>query len=194
MAEQQGQGNRSGPVVLILAAGRGERFLRSGGTGSKLDAPLAGTPVLQHVEAAVATSGLAHVTVRQADGSGMGDTIAAGVRQTAQASGWLVLPGDLPLISPATLQAVARQLEAGRVVVPWVGQTPAHPVGFPAVCGPLLAALTGEHGARGIVKALRGLGRVMDMQVADRGAIMDVDTREDLDAVREVLRQAADGA
>lgn len=194
MAGQQEQGNGGGPVVLILAAGRGERFARSGGAGSKLDAPLAGTSVLQRVEAAAEASGLPHVTVRRADGSGMGDTIAAGVRQTAQASGWLVLPGDLPLISPATLQAVAQRLEAGRVVVPWVGQTPAHPVGFPAECGPLLAALTGEHGARGIVKEWRGLGRVLDMQVADRGAIMDVDTQEDLDAVREVLRQTADGA
>lgn len=184
----------SGAVVLILAAGRGERFLRSGGTGSKLDAALAGLPVLRHVEASVAASGLAHLTVRQADGSGMGDTIAAGVRRTAQAAGWLVLPGDLPLISPATLQAVARQLEAGRVVVPWVEQVPGHPVGFPAACGPALAALTGEHGARGIVGEWRGLGRVVDIQVADRGAIMDVDTLDDLDAVREALRQTGDGA
>jgi molybdenum cofactor cytidylyltransferase len=48
----------------------------------------------------------------------MGDSIAAGVRATADAAGWLVLPGDLPLIQPATLRAVAQALARHPVVVP----------------------------------------------------------------------------
>eukprot|EP01034_Spumella_vulgaris_P012556 gene12556-15982_t len=69
------------PVVLVLAAGRGERFAASGGTTHKLQALLAGKPVLQHVLDAVQASGLAHHVVH-ADPSrpGMGDSIAAGVR------------------------------------------------------------------------------------------------------------------
>ena len=40
----------------------------------------------------------------------MGDSIAAAVRATAQAPGWLVLPGDLPLIRPDTLRTMAAAL------------------------------------------------------------------------------------
>ena len=41
------------PVILVLASGRGERFVASGGQGSKLRALLAGKPVLEHTLAAV---------------------------------------------------------------------------------------------------------------------------------------------
>ncbi len=46
------------PTVLVLASGRGERFAASGGGTHKLQALLAGKPVLQHTLAAVAASGL----------------------------------------------------------------------------------------------------------------------------------------
>ena len=45
------------PTVLILASGRGERFKASGGTVHKLQALLAGKPVLQHTLDAVRASG-----------------------------------------------------------------------------------------------------------------------------------------
>jgi molybdenum cofactor cytidylyltransferase len=44
------------PSVLILASGRGERFKASGGTVHKLQALLAGKPVLQHTLDAVRAS------------------------------------------------------------------------------------------------------------------------------------------
>ena len=94
------------PVVLVLASGRGERFTASGGRGSKLQALLAGRPVLQHTLAAVRASGLPF-HVEDAGHPGMGDSIAAGVQATRAADGWLVLPGDLPLVAPASLRAVA---------------------------------------------------------------------------------------
>ncbi|MGH8803408.1 MAG: NTP transferase domain-containing protein, partial [Polaromonas sp.] len=46
------------PVVIVLAAGRGERFAASGGQVHKLDALLAGKRVLDHVLDAVRASGL----------------------------------------------------------------------------------------------------------------------------------------
>lgn len=46
------------PVVLVLASGRGERFIASGGTGSKLQALLGGKTVLQRTLDAVRASGL----------------------------------------------------------------------------------------------------------------------------------------
>ena len=98
------------PVVLVLASGRGERFRASGGQGSKLQAELAGKPVLEHTLAAVRASGL-RWHLEDAGHPGMGDSIAAAVRVTRDAAGWLVLPGDLPLVRPDTLQRVAQALE-----------------------------------------------------------------------------------
>ena len=46
------------PTVVVLASGRGERFIASGGAGNKLQALLAGKPVLQHTLDAVRASGL----------------------------------------------------------------------------------------------------------------------------------------
>lgn len=92
----------AGPVsVIVLAAGRGERFIASGGRMHKLDAPLAGRPVLAHVLETVRRAGFEPQLVRPPGGtSGMGESIAMGVRATPDAAGWLILPGDLPLVGP----------------------------------------------------------------------------------------------
>src|SRR5512140_2609463 len=105
------------PVVLVLASGRGDRFVASGGSGSKLQALLGGVPVLQRTLAAVRASGLPW-HLEDPGHEGMGDSIAAAVRATRDAGGWLVLPGDLPLVQPRTLQAVAAALVRQPVVVP----------------------------------------------------------------------------
>lgn len=179
----------SQPVVLVLAAGRGERFAASGGTTHKLQALLAGKPVLQHVLDAVAQSGLPHHVVH-ADPSrpGMGDSIAAGVRATADAAGWLVLPGDLPLVQPATLRAVAQALGQHAVVVPVYRGERGHPVGFAAACGTQLMALGGAQGAAPVVKA-RGATL---LAVDDVGVVTDVDTLADL-AKAELALKARQG-
>jgi len=178
------------PVVIVLAAGRGERFAASGGTTHKLDALLAGKPVRQHVLDAVQASGLPyHVVGADPSRPGMGDSIAAGVRATPDAPGWLVLPSDLPLIQPATLQAVARALagaqalSAAAVVVPLHDGRRGHPVGFTAGCGERLMALTGEQGAAPVVRAL---GATM-LAVDDVGAVTDVDTIDDLARAQALL-------
>lgn len=170
------------PVVLVLASGRGERFTASGGVGSKLQALLAGKPVLEHTLAAVRASGLPF-HVEDAGHPGMGDSIAAGVRATAGASGWLVLPGDLPLIAPSSLLAVARALETATVVLPMHGGVRGHPVGFSSVHGPALQALHGTEGAAAIVRS----GTPLRLDLADPGIVTDIDTVEDLARAERVL-------
>ena len=163
------------PVVLVLASGRGERFLASGGRGSKLQALLAGQPVLEHTLAAVRASGLPW-HVEDAGHPGMGDSIAAGVRATAQAGGWLVLPGDLPLIAPASLRAVADALQRASVVLPMHRGTRVHPVGFAREHGVALQALTGVEGAAAIVRGAQAL----KLEIDDAGVVTDIDTVADL--------------
>jgi molybdenum cofactor cytidylyltransferase len=163
------------PVVLVLASGRGERFVASGGQGSKLQALLAGRPVLEHTLAAVRASGLPF-HVEDAGHPGMGDSIAAGVRATAGAGGWLVLPGDLPLVAPASLRAVAAALAGASIVLPMHRGTRGHPVGFGVEHGPALQALHGTEGAAAIVRAAQPLRLELD----DPGIVTDIDTVEDL--------------
>ena len=70
----------SSPVVIILAAGRGERFLASGGKSHKLDALLGGQTVLAHVIRAVEAAALPWHLVRPEGGTrGMGESISLGV-------------------------------------------------------------------------------------------------------------------
>lgn len=181
------------PVVIVLASGRGERFIAAGGTGSKLRALLAGRPVLERTLDAVRGSGLPW-HVEDAGHPGMGDSIAAAVRATAQAQGWLILPGDLPLVRPGTLQAVAAALGgAVNAVQPQYQGERGHPVGFAAVCGAQLAALEGPAGAASVLRAMRAAGSVADLTVDDVGVVTDIDTPEAL-ARAEALWLARGGA
>lgn len=163
------------PVVLVLASGKGERFVASGGKGSKLQALLAGRPVIEHTLAAVRASGLPF-HVEDAGHPGMGDSIAAGVRATAEADGWLVLPADLPLVRPESLRAVAQALRRASIVLPMHQGTRGHPVGFAAEHGPALMALSGAEGAAAIVRA----GQPLKLELDDEGIVTDIDIVDDL--------------
>lgn len=176
------------PVVLVLASGRGERFTASGGQGSKLQAPLGGSTVLARTLAAVRASGLPW-HLEDAGHPGMGDSIAAAVRATAGAPGWLVLPGDLPLVQPGTLRRLARALASGSalVVLPRHQGQRGHPVGFGAACGPHLQALQGAQGAAAIVRAHAAKGEVVEMDVDDAGCVTDIDTVQDLALAQALL-------
>jgi molybdenum cofactor cytidylyltransferase len=174
------------PTVIVLASGRGERFAASGGTAHKLQALLAGKPVLQWTLDAVKASGLPW-HVEDAGHPGMGDSIAAAVRATPQAAGWLILPGDLPLVSSVSLRKVADALAGHEVVLPSHGGKRGHPVGFSARCGPHLAALEGEEGAARVVRHFLALDAVLNLELDDIGVVTDVDTVEDLQRAQALL-------
>jgi molybdenum cofactor cytidylyltransferase len=175
----------SSPVVLILASGRGARFIASGGSGSKLQARLGGKPVLEHTLDAVRASGL-QWHLEDSGHEGMGDSIAAGVRATHTASGWLVLPGDLPLVRPGTLQAVADAIATHTIAVPHHNGQRGHPVGFAASCRDALLQLTGAQGAAAVVRA-QPPGAVIHLELGDPGIVMDIDTVADLEAAERLL-------
>ena len=167
------------PTVLVLASGRGERFAASGGTGNKLQADLCGATVLERTLQAVRASGLPwHLE----DGGwpGMGDTIAAAVRATPEAAGWLVLPADLPLIQSETLRHIATEPMQGDVLVPYYHGQRAHPVRFGRACLEDLMALEGNQGAAPITIA-RG---ATELVVDDPGCVLDIDTLADLESAR----------
>jgi molybdenum cofactor cytidylyltransferase len=195
----QGMCVSSNPVVVVLAAGKGTRFA---GARHKLEQPLGRTSVLgATLSNALATElPVVVVTTRPlsalvqryvaardmvilpGDGrpEGMGDSIAAGVAARAQATGWVVLPGDMPLIEPETIAQVAAQLDSYPVVYAQHRGRRGHPVGFAAELYSELVKLSGDEGAR------RLLGRypTHGVDVRDAGALADIDTTEDLAAAQ----------
>ena len=212
---------KSRPAVIVLAAGRGERFL---GAEHKLSQVLGSSTVLgttlQHAIASqlqvvvVTTEPLAeiarrHVAARDVivlprvgvgggvgaaasagSGSaahlGMGHSIASGVSARADASGWLILPADMPLVQPATLVAVAAQLDQHAVVCAHHKGRRGHPVGFSSELYSELVMLSGDEGARRLVARYPALG----LELGDPGVLVDVDTEADLASVRQALGEA----
>lgn len=181
------------PTVLILASGRGERFLASGGTTHKLAASLGEgvdrKTVLQHTLDAVKASGLPF-HVEDAGHPGMGDSIAAAVRNTQNANGWLVLPADLPLVQAETLLRVAAALQTADVVQPVFEQAAeqlsGHPVGFARVCLDKLLKLKGNKGAAGVLVAYTAIKLIVN----DVGIITDIDTVDDLARAEVLLKRS----
>ncbi|QNK72110.1 NTP transferase domain-containing protein [Variovorax sp. PAMC28562] len=175
------------PTVIVLASGRGERFRAAGGIGSKLQSALAGQAVLVHTLDAVRASGLPW-HLEDVGHPGMGDSIAAAVRATSDAAGWLILPGDLPLVQSTTLRAVAAALSAAvHAAQPRFRGERGHPVGFAAACFAQLSALEGNLGAAPVLRALREAGAVTDVEVDDIGIVTDVDTPDALAQAERLL-------
>jgi len=163
------------PTVIVLASGRGERFRASGGTSHKLQAVVAGRTVLDHTLQRVRDCGLPFY-IEDRGHPGMGDSIAAAVKATSEAHGWLILPADLPCVQPETLQRVASALTEHPVVVPMFEGQRGHPVGFSRICGKALQALRGEQGGAQLTRQ----HTPFFMEVADSGITMDIDTVDDL--------------
>ena len=172
--------------MVVLASGRGERFIASGGRGSKLQALLAGQPVLQRTLAAVRACGLPW-HLEDAGHEGMGDSIAAGVRATRDAGGWLILPGDLPLVRADSLLKVAAALAAHSVVLPTYQGRQGHPVGFAADCRDALLLLSGPQGAALIARAQAMVNRALQLELDDPGIVTDIDTVHDLARAERML-------
>ena len=194
---------KSRPAVIVLAAGKGARFLgadhklvQSLGTGTVLGTTLRHAILSQLPLVVVTTEALADVARRSVaardvvvlpdDGPasphvfGMGYSIAAGVSARPDAPGWLILPADMPLVQPATLQTVAQQIESHPVVYAQYKGRRGHPVGFSAELYSELVLLTGDEGARRLVARYPALG----VEIDDPGVLVDVDTEADLEHLR----------
>ncbi|RXV67721.1 nucleotidyltransferase family protein [Burkholderia stabilis] len=184
---------------VLLAGGLGQRFDPSG-LHSKLLALLPdGTPVAvaaaRHLAAATAdviaivrpgaeklaillNEAGCQVVYAPDTERGMGATLAAGVRATPDATGWLVALGDMPWIAASTYEAVTRALDTDRasIIAPAHRGVRGHPVGFAAHHYEALAALDGDTGAR----TLFASAPVQLLDVDDPGILRDVDTPADL--------------
>ena len=188
------------PTIIVPAAGFGSRF---GGPVHKLEQDFDGSTVLgttvrhaiqtQLPVLVVTTAALAplvgrllatrDIVVISADEAarGMGASIAVGVAERCGASGWLVLPGDMPLVRPATMLAVAGALAQHPVAYAQYRGRRGHPVAFAAELYSELIQLIGDDGARRVMQRYPAHGQDVD----DSGVLLDVDTPKDLATLRQ---------
>ena len=112
----------------------------------------------------------------------MDNSVAAGVRATAHASAWLILPGDLPLIQASTLRQIAQAAVSLEMVVSV--RQPARPSG--TVFSRLRTWPPAPERARWRSSHRAGQ-RPSLWPVYDKGCVLNVDMREDLRWVEQLL-------
>ena len=199
---------QSRPAVVVLAAGRGSRFrglqhklMQGLGASTVLATTLSNAiatqlqvlvvtvePLAELVSRHVATRDMVVLPAADSPASqrlGMGYSIAAGVAARSDASGWLILPADMPMVQTRTLHIVANELESHAIAYAQYRGRRGHPVGFSAELYSELVMLTGDEGARRLVARYPALG----VEVDDPGVLLDVDTEDDLARVRAAQAQ-----
>lgn len=185
---------------IVLAAGLSERF----GSENKLLQAIDGLSIIRRTINLATEAGIGEIVVvtgHDADAveadiadtavtivrnatpkAGMGTSLAAGanaVRSLPDAV--IVMLGDMPFLSADTIGKITAAHAPGEgrdIVVPVHDGRRGHPVLFGAKYMPQLCALTGDTGARAILRNYPE--RVRAINVDDPGALRDIDTPEDL--------------
>ncbi|MFB6298003.1 MAG: NTP transferase domain-containing protein [Salinirussus sp.] len=185
---------------VLLAAGMGTRFE----AGNKLLAAVDGVPIVRRAARSLVVSSVAGVTavvghdaeaVRGALAGldlsirhnpdyerGQSTSVGTGV-EAARQRGWdacLFALGDMPAVSPATVDTLVGAYREGRgtVLAPAYDGMRGNPVLFDGRHYGELTAVTGDRGGRAIIEEQGTL-----VPVDDPGVRRDVDRTEDLDGL-----------
>ncbi len=199
-------------AAVVLAAGRSTRMRGP----NKLTADIDGAPLVRRVAEAVANAGLAEIIVvagherekveaalaglplrivvnrRFADG--LSTSLKAGIAALGPSiDGALVCLGDMPGIGPALIARLARAFapESGRdIVVPARDGRRGNPVLIGKRHFAAIGKLTGDVGARELIQARAEA--VVEVEVGDDGAFVDLDTPEALADYRARVAAGSD--
>ena len=112
--------------------------------------------------------------------AGMGSNLAQAVANLpAACDGVLVMLADMPYVQSQTVQAVIYEYEAEKIVAPvfWGEngvEQQGHPVLFSSQFFPELAQLSGDNGARSVLR--QHASAVISLPVSDAGILRDIDT------------------
>ncbi len=183
-------------VGVVLAAGLGSRFAAAApGAPPKMLAPIDGVPMVRRTVQSLLNGGADRcVVVVAASGAeaiglaldgltvelvinpdpsrGMFSSVVCGVSDTGESDVCVLLPGDMPFISPATIQmAIAAGENGTHTVTPRLDGHRGHPV----VCSHTLRALILSAGPDARLDHLLAQDTVLHVDVSDPGVRRDVD-------------------
>ncbi len=181
--------------IVLLAAGKGERYRAAGGEGNKLLAmypnslgepmPLLALSLSQAVatglpvrlvtrpneRAVIELARQFDVEITLIESEGSSETIAAGVRDSRHWDGWLIAPTDMGWIESHDYLHVAAALTSDDAQARMMyDNLPGHPVGFAKNYGCALSQLSGDRGARQLLDRTK-----LHVIVGHRGVIADAD-------------------
>lgn len=192
-------------AAVVLAAGQGTRFRASGGTEpSKLVAELDGVPLVRHVADAALASRAAPVVVvtghaaeavgaalagtgvrlvhNAAFATGLASSLRTGIAALPlDADGAIVLLGDMPRGTASLFDRLLAEAAAdpdADAIVPVISGRRGNPVVLSRRVFPAVARLSGDAGARHLLRA--PAMRVREVSLSDLGSRFDVDEVGDL--------------
>ncbi len=213
-AEPKPEAKPQGPRIgaLLLAAGQSQRM----GGPNKLLAELDGVPMVAHVARRLLASRarpIIAVLGNQADAvdaalgrlpvervrnpefaGGLSTSLKRGITALpSDLDGVIVCLGDMPLISGRHLDrliAAFNPLEGRAIVVPTRRGKRGNPVLWSSRFFPEMAALAGDVGAKHLIGEHAEL--VAEVEMDDDAVLVDIDTPEALDALRQRRKPAAE--
>jgi molybdenum cofactor cytidylyltransferase len=187
---------------LILAAGGSSRM----GDENKLMMPFQGKPMLNHVVNASLNSNLTQTFVVvghqsseiknlvQSDDiqcveneqweTGMASSIVAGISQLKQFNGFLILLGDMPLVTPELINEIIVHSSADKIVIPIKDGLHGNPVFFGSKFRDELLTLYGDSGAKKVIQ--NNLSSMIKIKIQSNTIFKDYDTKESLESVAGV--------
>ena len=187
---------------LILAAGGSSRM----GDENKLMMPFQGKPMLNHVVNASLNSNLTQTFVVvghqsseiknlvQSDDiqcveneqweTGMASSIVAGISQLKQFDGFLILLGDMPLVTPELINEIIFHGSADKIVIPIKDGLHGNPVFFGSKFRDELLTLYGDSGAKKVIQ--NNLSSMIKIKIQSNTIFKDYDTKESLESVAGV--------
>ena len=198
-------------AIVILAAGQSSRMGMGG--AHKLLAEFGGMPLIRrsaiaatncesryvfvvtgyrHAEIEAAIADLPVKPVHNAEfSSGMAGSLALGVAaaEADRPDGITIMLADMPALTVSDLDALIAAFRScgGRSIVrATAGGRPGNPVIFPSALYAALKSLTGDKGARELIRS-SGVP-VTDIEIGD-GALIDVDTPDAIEAAGGILRR-----
>lgn len=89
-----------------------------------------------------------------------------------------ILLGDMPYLQPGTLLTLQHLATPGAIIRPCLEGSQGHPVIFGRTMWPALEALTGNDGAKGVIKQYAAC--LNGCPVSDAGVLRDIDVPADL--------------
>ena len=184
---------------IIMASGLSERYGKD-----KLLEKLDGREIILHTARSLTDAGFRPLTVTRSEmirelaeregircvlhqGPLKSDTIHRGLENLEpDRTGYLFMPGDQPLVRPASLRKMAGQFRErpDRAVRLGFGQMAGSPVIFPAFCREKLLAYTGDRGGMEVLKAEKIPCDIV--QAEAEWELWDVDTPERMKEVEKV--------
>lgn len=186
-------------VGILLAAGRGVRFDPTG-RQNKLLQPLSSGGTVLHLTAKMLRSALPTVVAVVRPGAdpvaselysagcdvvecpdadeGMAASLVRGLSHAQSARGWLIALGDMPFVQRSTITSLVDALGQGAdIAIPVYRGARGNPVAFSNRHLPSLLRLTGDQGARHLLKT----EPVTEVEVDDPGIHQDIDVAADLE-------------